>query len=109
VSPDDFNYQFSLLFVVVVATVGVYSVAGAIEAGVAYTVLQQAVNNLPSRYGSLLALVFGLAALSYVRHPEGVVAFGKGWVLDRAEEFAHFLRRHDEPAPDALPSPGGGS
>ncbi len=109
VSPDDFNYQFSLLFVVVVATVGVYSVAGAIEAGVAYTVLQQAVNNLPSRYGSLLALVFGLAALSYVRHPEGVVAFGKGWVLDRAEEFAQFLRRHDEPAPRPAPTPGGGS
>ena len=78
VSPTDFNYQFSLVFVVVVATVGVYSIAGAIEAGLAYTVLQQAISNLPSRYSSLLALVFGLAALTYVRHPEGVVASPSG-------------------------------
>ena len=95
VSPTDFNYQFSLVFVVIVATVGVFSVAGAIEAGLAYTVLQQGISNLPSRYSSVVALVFGLAALSYVRHPEGVVAYAKRWVLDRAEEFAHFLQRHD--------------
>jgi branched-chain amino acid transport system permease protein len=93
VSPNDFNYQFSLVFVVVVATVGVYSVAGAIEAGLAYTVLQQLITNLPSRYGSLLALIFGGAALTYVRHPEGVVAFANRWVLDRAEQFAAFLKR----------------
>jgi len=109
VSPNDFNYQFSLLFVVVVATMGVYSVAGAVEAGIAYTVLQQAVDNLPSRYGSLLAMVFGLAALSYVRHPEGVVAFVKRWVLDRAEQFARFLQRNDAPDPsEAAAVPGGG-
>jgi len=106
VSPNDFNYQFSLLFVVIVATVGVYSVAGAIEAGIAYTVLQQAVNNLPSRYGSLLALVFGAAALTYVRHPEGVVAFAKRWILDRAEQFAHFLQRNDEPGGPGADGPG---
>ena len=57
------------------ATVGVYSVAGAIEAGLAYTVLQQLVNNLPDRYGSLVALIFGLAAVTYVRHPEGAVEY----------------------------------
>jgi ABC-type branched-subunit amino acid transport system permease subunit len=91
VSPHDFNYQISLVFIVVVATVGAHTVAGAIEAGLAYTVLQQLVQNLPSRYTSLLALVFGLAALAYVRHPEGVVAAGKRWILDRAEQVAHFL------------------
>ncbi len=95
VSPNDFNYLFSLVFVVVVATIGVYSVAGAIEAGLAYAVLQSVISNLPSRFGSLLAVIFGLAALTYVRHPEGVVAFGKRWVLDRAEQFARFLKRED--------------
>ena len=97
VSASDFNYQFSLVFVVIVATVGVYSVAGAIEAGLAYTVLQQLINNLPARYGSLVALIFGLAAVTYVRHPEGAVEYVRRWVLDRADQFAHFLTRNDQP------------
>jgi branched-subunit amino acid ABC-type transport system permease component len=109
VSPTDFNYEFSLVFVVVVATVGVYSVAGAVEAGLAYTVLQQLVNNLPDRYGSLVALIFGLAAVTYVRHPEGAVEYVRRWVLDRAEQFARFLTRND-PVEAELPvgaGPGG--
>jgi branched-subunit amino acid ABC-type transport system permease component len=107
VSPTDFNYEFSLIFVVIVATVGVYSVAGAIEAGLAYTVLQQLVSYLPGRFGSLVALIFGLAAVTYVRHPEGAVEYVRRWVLDRAEQFAHFLTRNDEAEPgltvDAAP------
>jgi hypothetical protein len=74
----------------------VYTVAGAIEAGVAYTVLQQLIANLPSRYGSLLAVLFGAAAITYVRHPEGAVAFAERWVLDRAEQLARRLKG-DEP------------
>lgn len=93
VSPNDFNYQFSLVFVVVVATVGVYSVAGAVEAGLAYVVLQQLIGNLPARYSPLVAVLFGAAALSYVRHPEGVVAFAERWVLDRAEQLTRRLQR----------------
>ncbi len=93
VSPNDFNYQFSLVYVVVVAAVGVYSVAGAIEAALAYTVLLQLVGSLPGRYSSLVALVFGLVALGYVRHPEGVVTYAQSWVLDRAEQLARFLQR----------------
>jgi ABC-type branched-subunit amino acid transport system permease subunit len=91
ISPHDFNYQISLVFIVVVATVGSHTVSGAIEAGLLYTVLLQLVQNLPSRYSGLLAIVFGLAALAYVRHPEGVVAAAKRWVLDRAEQVARLL------------------
>lgn len=101
VSPSDFNYEFSLLFVVVVATVGVYSVTGAIVGGLAYTVINQAISSLPSRYGEMLALVFGLAALSYVRHPEGIIEFARRWILDRAEQFARFLNRSGGVAPSA--------
>ena len=93
VSSHDFNYQFSLVFVVVVAVIGVHTVAGAVEAGIAYTVLQQLISNLPSRYSSLIAAVFGLAALTYVRHPEGVVAFGKRWFVDRVEQVVVYVRR----------------
>ena len=100
ISPNDFNYQFSLVYVVVVAAVGVYSVAGAVEAGVLYAVLMQLVSTMSARYSSLLALIFGLAALTYVRHSEGVVAYGKAWVLDRAEQLARHLQGGRPPAPD---------
>lgn len=107
VSPNDFSYQLSLVLVVAVATVGVHSVAGAVEAGLAYTVLLQLVNSLPSRFTALTALVFGGAALAYVRHPEGVVAYLKRWVLDRAEQLARFLRRHDPPRSAPATAEGG--
>ena len=98
VSVNDFNYQFSLVYVVVVAAVGVYSVAGAIEAGVLYAVLMQLMSTLSARFSSLLALVFALAALTYVRHSEGVVAYAKAWVLDRAEQLTRHLQAHHRPA-----------
>lgn len=107
ISPNDFNYQLSLVFVVAVATVGVHSVAGAIEAGLAYTVLLQLINTLPARFGTLVALVFGAAALAYVRHPEGVVAFSKRWILDRAEQLARHLRRQGGPPADGEGDPAG--
>jgi branched-subunit amino acid ABC-type transport system permease component len=107
ISPNDFNYQFSLVYIVVVAAIGIYTVAGAIEAALAYTVLVQLVSSLPSRYSSLIALAFGLVALSYVRHPEGVGELARTKVLDRAEQFARYLKRND-PVPGGGPGVGGG-
>ncbi len=92
VSPNDFNYQFSLIYVVVLAAVGIYTVAGAIEAGLVYTVALQAVGDLPSRFGSLLALFFGLVALGYVRHPEGMAEYAKSFLLDRVEQLVRFAQ-----------------
>ena len=91
VSPNDFNYQFSLVYVVVLAALGIYTVTSAIGAGLAYTVLLQLVGNLPARYSPLLALVFGLVALGFVRHPEGLAEFSKSWLLDRAEQVVRLL------------------
>ena len=75
VSPADFSYQFSLLFVVIVVTVGARSVAGAVEAGIAYAVLTQALSYLPNRAApsSIVALAFCVGAFRYASHPEGVV------------------------------------
>jgi branched-subunit amino acid ABC-type transport system permease component len=93
VSSNDFNYEISLIFVVVVATVGVRTISGAIEAGLAYAVLGQLISTLPSRYASLLAFLFGLAALTYVRHPEGVVGYVKRLALDVSESMTSRIRR----------------
>ncbi len=70
-SPDAFGSQVSIVLLAVVAIVGIGSVAGAVVAGVVYEVLQQAVTTLPARFAGLVAVLFGMATLSYTRHPEG--------------------------------------
>jgi len=74
-SPDSFNYQISAVLLVVVAIVGLSSITGAVVAGVVYTTLQVAVTTLPSRFAGLVAILFGLATLSYTRHPEGLLDY----------------------------------
>ena len=75
VSPGDFTYVDSLLFVVIVVTVGARTVAGAIEAGVAFAVLTQLLSFLPNRASpsSIVALLFAIGSFTYASHPEGVV------------------------------------
>ncbi len=70
-SANDFGYQISAVLLVVVAIVGLGSITGAVVAGVVYATLQVAVTSLPTRFAGLVAVLFGLATLSYTRHPEG--------------------------------------
>ncbi len=74
-SPDGFGYQVSAVLLVVVAIVGLRSISGAVVAGVVYATLQVAVTTLPSRFAGLVAVLFGLATLSYTRHPEGFLDY----------------------------------
>ena len=65
------NGVYVRVLLVVVAIVGLGSITAAVVAGVLYTTLQVAVTSLPTRYAGLVAVLFGLATLSYTRHPEG--------------------------------------
>jgi branched-chain amino acid transport system permease protein len=76
-NPALFNYQFSLVFVVVVLTTGVTTVEGAIQGGIAFVVIQQLLTYVPLRFQGLTIVVFALGALAYARHPEGIVEFFK--------------------------------
>ena len=51
VNANNFNYQFSLAFVVIVVTTGVSTVEGAIKAGFGFVVIQQLLTYLPARLG----------------------------------------------------------
>ena len=79
VTPNYFNVDFSLVFVVVVVTTGVSTVEGAIQAGIGLTVTFQLVTYLPGRLGgqSLVFVLFAFGALTYAAHPEGVLEFQK--------------------------------
>jgi branched-subunit amino acid ABC-type transport system permease component len=92
ITPTDFNYQLSLVFVVVVVTTGVRTVEGAIQAGVGFVVVQQLLSYLPGRWGGggVAIVVFAFAALTYASHPEGVVEYEKRVWTERAERL---LRR----------------
>jgi hypothetical protein len=71
--PGDWNYDYSLIFVVLVVTTGVSTVEGAIQAGIGFFVVTQLLTYLPSRFGgsSLVIVLFAFGALQYARHPEG--------------------------------------
>ena len=107
-SANDFNYQISAVLLVVVAIVGLGSITGAIVAGLVYTTLQVAVTSLPTRYAGLVAVLFGLATLSYTRHPEGFLDVLSG----RAQMFIaeHRARRVRPGSSDSGPeaNPAGG-
>jgi ABC-type branched-subunit amino acid transport system permease subunit len=98
VSPADFTYQASLLFVIIVVTVGCRTVSGAIGAGLVYAALSQLLSYLPNRLAptSIVALAFAFGAFRYARHPQGILEDGRRSVL----RVAHLLR-NARPAPRA--------
>jgi branched-chain amino acid transport system permease protein len=100
VTPADFNYELSLVFVVVVVTTGVRTIEGAIQAGLGFTVLQQLLSYLPGRWGSggIAIALFAFGALTYAAHPEGVVEYEKRVWTERAER----LLRRNQPPQDGL-------
>ena len=96
-SANDFDYQISAVLLVVVAIVGLGSIAGAVVAGVVYATLQVAVTSLPTRFAGLVAVLFGLATLSYTRHPEGFLDYLSGRAQAAAGRTARASRRAGAP------------
>lgn len=97
VSPADFTYQISLLFVVIVVTIGCRTVSGAIAAGLVYAGVSQLLSYLPNRFAptSMIALLFALGAFRYARHPEGILEDARRVLL----RIVHQLRGSSLPSP----------
>jgi branched-chain amino acid transport system permease protein len=104
VNAEQFNYQLSLAFVVIVVTTGVSSIEGAIQAGMGYVIIQQLLTYLPSRYGGggLTFVLFAFGALTYAAHPEGILEFQKRRWTMRFERLIF----HNGSSPDPPDSPG---
>jgi hypothetical protein len=58
-----------------VLSLGVRTVDGAVNAGMAFVLFQYLIDDLLHLPGSLFFIFFGLGAITYARHPEGVVEF----------------------------------
>jgi branched-chain amino acid transport system permease protein len=91
---EQWSYQLSVAFVVIVVTTGVSTVEGAIQGGVGFVVSQQLLTYLPGRLGgsSLVFVGFAFGALTYAAHPEGVLEYQKArstlWWQKRIFEHA---------------------
>lgn len=73
--PQSYSTFEGLVWLAVVVTMGVRSIAGAAIAGVTFAVLPGVFQTyVPARWGEVPAILFGLGAIGVARRPEGVVA-----------------------------------
>ncbi len=101
-NPNQFNYQLSLVFVVIVLTTGVTTVEGAIAGGIGFVVVQQLLTYAPARFQGLTIVLFAVGALTYARHPEGILEFQKRKFTMQVQRLL-FPSSIAEPQPDGQP------
>jgi branched-subunit amino acid ABC-type transport system permease component len=74
---ENFRFLLGLVWVVVVVTVGARTVRAAVVAGISFTLMPELLERaplIPDRWSlGLASALFGLGALTYVRHPEGIL------------------------------------
>jgi branched-chain amino acid transport system permease protein len=75
VSPTSFTSGTSLYWLVIVLVIGVYTIRGAVTAGVIFVLLPTVVVHLPASLGLLQFALFGLGVVSLAKHPEGALEY----------------------------------
>jgi branched-subunit amino acid ABC-type transport system permease component len=81
-----FNSFFGLFWLVLVVTLGARTVEGAIQAGLAMVLFPELLKALGAP-AELQFVLFGLAAVGFARHPEGLLEFGKRKQLDAIQRW----------------------
>jgi branched-chain amino acid transport system permease protein len=72
--PQSYETFVGLVWLAVVVTLGVRSIAGAALAGLSFALLPGVFQTyVPTRWGSVPAILFGLGAISVARDPDGIV------------------------------------
>jgi ABC-type branched-subunit amino acid transport system permease subunit len=109
-----FGPEFGLVWIVLVVTLGARTVEGAIQAAIGFVFFAEVVlptwipwlvNHAQPFYhmsglpAGLQPILFGLGALTYARHPEGVLEFNKRKSFERIQKIgAKFSKK--EPSAD---------
>jgi branched-subunit amino acid ABC-type transport system permease component len=99
------NFQpfLGLVWIVLVVTIGSRTVEGAIQAGLAFAFVPEILKSLGVS-PSIQFILFGLGAITYAKHPEGIVEFQKRRSLERVQKFLQRHSKGDEPD-DSAPVP----
>jgi len=92
-----------LFWLVLVVTLGSRTVEGAIQAGLAFALFPELLQELgvPNEWQFIL---FGLGALAYAKHPEGLLEYGKRRQLDAIQRRIDRREARQEP-PVVTPQP----
>jgi ABC-type branched-subunit amino acid transport system permease subunit len=98
----EYTYVYGLFFVVIVVTLSARTVEGAINAGLSLVLLPQLLNFLGLPYG-LTFILFGLGAITYARHPEGILESQKRNSMEFLEK--HVFRTKKATADDGSGPP----
>ena len=109
-NPQQFNYVFSLAFVVIVVTTGVTTVEGAIQGAFGYVIIQKLLGYAPPQFANLTFVLFAFGALTYAQHPEGILEFQKRRSMQRFEPLFErwFPRPQSDPGSQGEPLLAGG-
>ena len=88
----NFTPLFGLFWMVLVVTIGVRTVEGAVQAGLALTLVPELLKTL-GMSTSWQFLLFGLAAVAYAKHPAGLLEYGKRMQLDAIQRWIDRRKR----------------
>jgi ABC-type branched-subunit amino acid transport system permease subunit len=106
---EEWATLIGVVWVVLVLTLGVRTVDGAVNAGMAAVLFPYLIDDLLHLPASLFFVAFGLGAITYARHPEGVVEFQTRKAIDgqvrgrQANRRAAHLRREGRLPPQWRP------
>jgi ABC-type branched-subunit amino acid transport system permease subunit len=100
----DFTVQFALFWLVLVVTLGPRTVDGAIEAALALKFFPEILKAL-GLSPSWQFILFGLGAIAFARHPEGMLEHGKRTVFIRLQRSLD--ARHPRPAAESAAAADG--
>lgn len=94
ISSQDFQYELSLAFVVIVITTGTFTVEGAVQAGMAYAIFAQILDDFAifKHFQGIEFVLFAVGAFTYAQHPEGIVEYQKTRWMNRV---ARVLQKWD--------------
>lgn len=112
----DFNTTLGLFWVVIVVTLGPRTIEGAIQAALGFVLfparvltdwLPWLINHVqpflhvgPFSTG-IASIFFGLGAVTYAKHPEGILEANKAKSLAQVQRLIDRFKRGAKPAPDA--------
>jgi branched-chain amino acid transport system permease protein len=93
----NFNVLFGLLWLVIVVTLGARTVEGAVQAGLAFAFVPEILKALGIS-PAYQFILFGLGAITYARHPEGIVEYNKRRSLEAVQRW--LTRKKPPPGAD---------
>jgi branched-chain amino acid transport system permease protein len=111
--PADYASFLGLYWVVLVVTLGSRTVEGAIQAGIGFVIVDEILKRIGIN-ASWEPILFGLGAITYAKHPEGILEFQKrqslarvqGW-LDRMSRKKHIPEEFVTPEGEAAAAGAG--